>query len=116
MKRTHSLDIPLSTTISGGNILLRADSHHALCVESRSIKAETLADLEGLDNLQLSRDVPKLSPGPGQVLVRIMAAGINARDMMVIARDPICPIETQPYLSPCADGAGVVEELGPDSR
>ncbi|KAJ9606674.1 hypothetical protein H2200_008682 [Cladophialophora chaetospira] len=72
--------------------------------------------LEGLDNLQLSHGVPKPVPGSRQVLVRIKAAGLNARDMMVISRDPIYPIETQPYLSPCADGAGMIEEAGPDSQ
>lgn len=35
---------------------------------------------------------------------------------MVIARDPIYQIATAPYLTPCADGAGVVEEAGPGSR
>ncbi len=71
---------------------------------------------EAVQNLQLSHDVPKPRPGPEQVLVQIRAAALNARDMMVIAKDPIYPIETAPYLTPCADGAGVVEETGPGSK
>jgi NADPH:quinone reductase-like Zn-dependent oxidoreductase len=70
---------------------------------------------QGLENLQLSLDVAKPDPGPSQVLVRIRAAALNARDMMVIAHDPIYPIETQPYLTPCADGAGIIESIGSGS-
>lgn len=35
---------------------------------------------------------------------------------MVIAHDPIYPIAAKPDLVPCADGAGIVEEVGPGSR
>ncbi|OQV08749.1 Alcohol dehydrogenase GroES-like domain-containing protein [Cladophialophora immunda] len=67
---------------------------------------------DGIENLRLVQDLPKPRPEPGTALVWIKAAALNARDMMVIAHDPIYPIKTQPYLVPCADGAGVVEEVG----
>lgn len=69
----------------------------------------------GLANLHLVHDIPKPKPSPGSALVRIHAASLNARDMMVIAHHPIYPIKTAPDLTPCADGAGVVEAVGSGS-
>ena len=43
------------------------------------------------------------------------AAAINARDVMVIAHDPIYPIKNVDWLVPCADGAGEVEAVGEGS-
>lgn len=71
---------------------------------------------DGIQDLRLAHDVPKPTAGPKSALVRIKAAALNVRDMMVVARDPIYPIQTAPYLSPCADGAGIVEEAGPGSQ
>lgn len=70
---------------------------------------------EGISNLHLATDVEKPSPGPRSALVRIRAAALNARDMMVVARDPIYQSFASPYLSPCGDGAGEVEEAGEGS-
>lgn len=70
---------------------------------------------DGIENLRLVQDIPKPRPDTKTCLVRIKAAALNARDMMVISHDPIYPIATEPYLVPCADGAGVVEEAGPGS-
>jgi NADPH:quinone reductase-like Zn-dependent oxidoreductase len=69
-----------------------------------------------LDYLQLKHDLERPVPGPNQALVRIKAAALNARDMMVIAKDPVYPITTMPYLTPCADGAGVIDVAGPGSQ
>ncbi|OCL05177.1 NAD(P)-binding protein [Glonium stellatum] len=44
------------------------------------------------------------------------AAALNARDMMVIAHDPIYPGDHIEDLVPCADGAGEVEEVGEGSK
>jgi len=55
-------------------------------------------------------DVPELKPGPGQVLVRVHAAGVNPVDTYirsgVYARKPSLPY------TPGSDGAGVVEGVG----
>ncbi len=55
-------------------------------------------------------DVPDPKPGPGQVVVRIHAAGVNPADTYIragtYARKP-----TLPY-TPGMDGAGVVEAVG----
>ena len=73
--------------------------------------------IEALDNLHLNTNVQKPSHlEPKTVLVRIRAAAINARDMMVIAHDPIYPGQHIEDLSPCADGAGEVEAVGPGSK
>lgn len=71
---------------------------------------------EGIQNLHLAHDIPKPKAELNSTLVHIKAAALNARDMMVVAHDPIYPIETLPGLVPCADGAGIVEEVGPGSK
>ncbi|CZR64296.1 uncharacterized protein PAC_14194 [Phialocephala subalpina] len=74
--------------------------------------------LEALDHLHLNTSVPTPSAkdlGPKQVLVRIKAASINARDVMVIAHDPIYPVNNIEGLSPCADGTGEITAVGKDS-
>lgn len=57
-------------------------------------------------------DVPDPSPGPGQVLVRIHAAGVNPVDTYIrtgqYARKPPLPY------TPGSDGAGVIERVGGD--
>lgn len=66
-----------------------------------------------------SKDIP--APGPGQVVVRIGAAGVNPSDTYV-RLGPKGPyagnarlIPELPY-TPGKDGAGVVEAVGPDSK
>ncbi|KAH6712942.1 putative alcohol dehydrogenase [Leptodontidium sp. MPI-SDFR-AT-0119] len=71
-----------------------------------------------LENLHLNASV--LAPSstdlpPKSALVRIRAAAINARDVMVIAHDPIYPIPNKKDLTPCADGAGEITAVGSDS-
>ena len=56
-------------------------------------------------------EVPELQPGPGQVLVRMHAAGVNPVETYIragtYARKPSLPF------TPGNDGAGVVERVGP---
>ncbi len=63
----------------------------------------------GIDNLRmLEHDAPK--PGHGQVLVRIRAASVNYRDLLVISGkySPNLPLPLIPF----SDGAGEVVEVG----
>ncbi|KAF3037133.1 hypothetical protein E8E12_008046 [Didymella heteroderae] len=59
---------------------------------------------------------------PCQVLVRLTAASLNYRDLLVAARSPEYPgIDGVPGnhvadLVPCSDGAGVIHSAGPDSK
>jgi len=70
----------------------------------------TLPKPAGIDSLVL-QERPQPRPGPGQVLVRMRAASLNYRDLMVVtgryARG--APL---PDLVPLSDGAGEVAEIG----
>ena len=78
-------------------------------------KASSIAHLE-----QQSHPIP--SVGPHQVLVRLTAAALNYRDLLVAIRSPEYPgIEKLPgnhksNLIPCSDGAGVIHTVGPSSK
>lgn len=64
----------------------------------------------GIESLVLTeREKPK--PGYGQVLVRITAASLNYRDLMMV-KGAYNPNLKRPMV-PLSDGAGVVEETGP---
>jgi NADPH:quinone reductase-like Zn-dependent oxidoreductase len=66
----------------------------------------------GLEVLQVV-EVDRPSPGPGKVLVRVKAAGINPGEAM-IRKGAFA--ERWPWTFPCGQGsdlAGVVEEVGP---
>jgi NADPH:quinone reductase-like Zn-dependent oxidoreductase len=63
------------------------------------------------DNTQLHvRQLPDPVPAPGQVLLRVGAAGIAIWDAMV--RDGKFPLPMKPPLTPGFEGAGVVEAVG----
>jgi NADPH:quinone reductase len=73
------------------------------------MKAIWVKEFGGPEVMRLE-EVPDLRPGPGQVLVRVKAAGVNPVDAYIrsgtYARKP-----TLPY-TPGMDGAGTVEEVG----
>ncbi|MBV9405822.1 MAG: NAD(P)-dependent alcohol dehydrogenase, partial [Acidobacteriaceae bacterium] len=64
----------------------------------------------GIDNLRLV-DYKPPQPGAGEVLVRMTAASLNYRDLLV-AKGLYNPKLKRPMI-PLSDGAGVVEEIGP---
>lgn len=65
----------------------------------------------GIETLALvERETPR--PGRGEVLVKIRAASLNYRDYMTVS-GTYNPKMRRP-LVPLSDGAGVVEEVGPD--
>jgi NADPH:quinone reductase-like Zn-dependent oxidoreductase len=66
----------------------------------------------GIDTLEL-KDVPKPSPGRGQILVRMRAASLNYRDLNVAA-GRAARGSLPENLVPLSDGAGEVVEIGPD--
>ena len=63
----------------------------------------------GIDKLALV-DRPQPTPGPGQALVRMLAASLNYRDYMMVlgAYNP----RLKRPLVPLSDGVGIVEEVG----
>ena len=56
-------------------------------------------------------DVPDPQPGPGQVVVRVQAAGVNPVETYI--RSGIYPKPPTPY-TPGNDGAGVIAAIGPE--
>jgi NADPH2:quinone reductase len=72
------------------------------------MKAIRIDGFGGPETLRLA-DVPDPSPGPGQVVVRVEAAGVNFVD--VYHRTGLYPNPLP--LVPGMEGAGVVEERGP---
>jgi NADPH:quinone reductase-like Zn-dependent oxidoreductase len=77
------------------------------------MKAFQIVGSFGLDHLQLV-DLPEPKPGRGQVLVRLRAASLNYRDLLVVKGiyNPRIPLPRIPL----SDGAGEVVALGDDVR
>lgn len=77
------------------------------------MRAIIVREFGGPDVLKLE-DVPDPVPGPGQVLVRVHAAGVNPFDTYMRTGN----YATKPPLpyTPGADAAGVVENVGSDVR
>ncbi|HEX9668575.1 MAG TPA: NAD(P)-dependent alcohol dehydrogenase [Thermoanaerobaculia bacterium] len=63
----------------------------------------------GLENLVLA-ERPEPQPGPRQVVVRVRAASLNYRDLLLV-RGTYNPKQKLPIV-PCSDGAGVVVAVG----
>jgi NADPH:quinone reductase-like Zn-dependent oxidoreductase len=74
------------------------------------MQAWEIGDRFGLDALRLV-ERKDLSPGPGQVVVRVRAASLNYRDLLTVqgSYNPKQPLP----LVPLSDGAGEVEAVGP---
>ena len=77
------------------------------------MKAICVHKFGGPEVLQLE-DVPDPSPGPGQVLVQIKAAGVNPSDTYV--RSGTYAITPPLPHTPGGDGAGVVKAVGAEVR
>ena len=77
--------------------------------DNKSMKAIRVEEFGGPEVMKLA-EVPKPRPEPGQVLVRIHAAGVNPVETYIRAgtypRKPALPF------TPGNDGAGVIEESG----
>ena len=73
------------------------------------MKAVIIDGSFGLENLKVV-ERPKPEPGPGQVLLRMSAASLNFRDLLMAtgAYNPRQPLP----LIPCSDGVGQVEAVG----
>jgi NADPH:quinone reductase-like Zn-dependent oxidoreductase len=73
------------------------------------MKVWALKDEFGVENLALE-DRPSPDPGPGQLLLRMTAASLNFRDLLMI-RGHYNPRQPLP-LVPCSDGVGEVLAVG----
>jgi NADPH2:quinone reductase len=59
-------------------------------------------------------DLPDPAPGPGEVLVRLRASGVNPSDVKLRAGARARAVMGWPRIVPHSDGAGVVEAVGAD--
>lgn len=75
------------------------------------MRAMIFPETTGTDALTVAR-CPAPSPGPGEVLVRMGAASLNYRDLL-IAKGGYRTRQKQKDLVPLSDGAGTVESVGP---
>ncbi|KAF1817032.1 alcohol dehydrogenase [Eremomyces bilateralis CBS 781.70] len=75
----------------------------------KSMKQWSLPDFNGFDSLKLE-EVPVPECGDDQVLVRLTAASLNYRDLIISKAK--YPFPTNPGVVPGSDGAGVVEAVG----
>lgn len=74
------------------------------------MKTAVLQSGKGIETLQIvERDVPE--PGPGEALVRLTAATLNFRDL-IMAKGLIPEIAKAPELIPLSCASGVVEAVG----
>ncbi|MBR7837749.1 NAD(P)-dependent alcohol dehydrogenase [Actinospica durhamensis] len=85
-------------------------SHEPTDVEPKTSRAYRLDPLHDLAGLSLTSR-PQPTPGPGQILVRVRAASLNRRDLMLM--DGSYPLPATPGVVPLSDGVGEVVEVGP---
>jgi NADPH:quinone reductase-like Zn-dependent oxidoreductase len=69
-----------------------------------------LDPLRGPEGLSV-RPQQRPEPGPGQVVVRVRAASLNRRDLMLM--DGTYPLPAKPGVVPLSDGVGQVAAVGP---
>ena len=74
------------------------------------MKVFEIRDAFGLDHL-VAAERPRPVAGPGQVVLRMKAASLNYRDLLMVTGryDPRIPLP----LIPCSDGVGEIVEIGP---
>ncbi|CAG7923299.1 unnamed protein product [Penicillium olsonii] len=77
--------------------------------------AWVLNDQHGIDSLQLVGDHPIRTLKDDEVLVKINAASLNYRDIVIAKGEPQLPFFT-PGVTPGSDGAGTVEAVGSKVR
>ncbi len=78
--------------------------------EVEAVRAVVCPRLEGVEALEL-RDVPPPTPGPGEILIRVAAAGVNFADTLAVAGR--YQERAEPPFVPGLELAGWVEALGP---
>jgi NADPH:quinone reductase-like Zn-dependent oxidoreductase len=74
------------------------------------MRALQLTDGFGLDHLEVI-GLPDPEPGPGEVVVRMRAASLNYRDLLMVRGDYSRNAASLPII-PLSDGCGVVEKVG----
>jgi len=73
------------------------------------MKAYGIGPQNGIGGLHM-QDLPEPVAGPGEVALRVLGAGLNYRDLMLLDNNYSAPQPAQRV--PLSDGVGVVESLG----
>jgi NADPH2:quinone reductase len=73
------------------------------------MRAIRISEFGGPERMEIA-DVPDLKPGPGEVLVRLAAAGVNPVDTYIVSGS-YANRPSLPY-TPGSDGAGAVAAIG----
>jgi NADPH:quinone reductase-like Zn-dependent oxidoreductase len=83
-----------------------------LATEGSQMKAYEVREAIGIEGIVLNPERPEPEAGPGEIKVRLRAASLNYRDLL-IARDPY-RCGAKPNAIPLSDGAGEVVAVGSD--
>ena len=75
------------------------------------MKAYEIKEATGIDGLVLNPNRPKPEPGHGEIAIRVRAASLNYRDLMVVKG--LYRGGAKPSAIPLSDGAGEVVAVGP---
>lgn len=77
------------------------------------MKSVVLKDGFGIDKLTLTQ-TPSPKVAPGMILVKMKAVSLNYVDLLLV-KGQLNPTIRPPFI-PVSDGAGIVEEVGPDIK
>ena len=77
------------------------------------MKSVVLKDGFGIDKLTITH-APSPDVGPGMILVKMKAVSLNYVDLLLV-KGQLNPNIRPPFI-PVSDGAGIVEEVGPDIK
>src|SRR5580704_7706064 len=101
---------------NSGRERLNGDAQRSLCTlglqseKELAVKAARIHSF-GPPDVVVVEDVPVPSPGPGEILVRVTAAGVAPWDAII--REGQSKVSPQPPLTLGSDLSGVVEQVGP---
>jgi hypothetical protein len=81
--QTYSAKRGNSRPLSDHSHLLLADPEPWFYLKNIVMKSIQLRDSFGIDSLVLA-DLPQPAPGPGEILIKVNAASLNYRDLLVV--------------------------------
>jgi NADPH:quinone reductase-like Zn-dependent oxidoreductase len=103
--------IPNRTIVLFGSLLLPASGWTAPAQAPKTMKAIMVHEY-GAPNVLKLEDVPVPAPNENEVLVRVIASGVNPADPLIISGKYAKEFGTHLPLTPGYDMAGIVEKTG----
>src|SRR6188508_1862240 len=95
------------TSTTGGVMSLTIQERTRAPSSATTMKAAVVHELGGRLSVE---DVPKPTPGPGEVVVRVEASGLCHTDIHAAHGD--WPVKPVPPFTPGHEGVGIVEAVG----